>query len=60
MPLILTISFRLRTSAPVDARGMAILAVLLGDGSGPCYQRIAPDELTVALQDVTQWLETWH
>ena len=56
-PLILTICSQLRSSIPVDARGIAKLHDLLCDGCGPCYARIRPDALTVALQAVLQSLD---
>jgi len=57
LPLILAISGRLRSAEPVDARGIARLRGLLCDGGGPCYARIHPEALTIALQDASQWLD---
>jgi len=57
LPVILTLASRLRANDPLDARGIARLRALLGDGSGPCYMRIHPEALVVALEDVSQWLD---
>ena len=55
-PVILAIAARLRATAPVDARGMARLRLLLTDGAGPCYTPSGrPDALAVALQTVDRW-----
>ena len=56
MPALLTIAGRLRSSDPIDARGIARLNILLSDGSGPCYVRIRRNALTDALQEISQWL----
>ena len=57
-PVILAIAARLRATAPVDARGMARLRLLLTDGAGPCYTPSGrPDALAVALQTVDRWLD---
>jgi hypothetical protein len=57
-PVILAMVSRLRASAPVDARGMARLRLLLTDGTGPCYTPSGrPDALAVELQTVDQWLD---
>jgi hypothetical protein len=55
-PLILELAGRLRSSEPVDARGVARLKALLCDGSGPCYLQGSPDALTVALLDAARCL----
>jgi hypothetical protein len=54
---ILSIGARLRSGAPADCRGIAKLRVLLSDGAGPCYLPIHPAALTLALDDVSQWLD---
>ena len=57
-PVILAIAARLRATAPVDARGMARLRLLLTDGAGPCYTPSGrPDALAVELQTVDRWLD---
>jgi hypothetical protein len=56
-PVILAVASRLRSSAPVDARGVAQLRAVLGDGTGPCYVRSRPDTLTIALQNVSRSLD---
>jgi hypothetical protein len=57
-PVILAIAARLRASAPVDARGMAWLRLVLTDGTGPCYTPSGrPDALAVELQTVDRWLD---
>jgi hypothetical protein len=56
LPEIKAISARLRTAEPVDARGVAILRAVLGDGGGPCYARSHPAALTVRLQEVSRCL----
>jgi hypothetical protein len=57
VPEILATASRLRSGSPLDARGIASLRELLGDGGGPCYARVRPDALALALQDVFKWLE---
>jgi hypothetical protein len=57
LPEILSIAARLRSTSPVDARGIAALRRLLSDGGGPCYTRVHPGALTVALEDAAQWLD---
>lgn len=54
---LLGTAMRLRLRRPVDARGMAMLERLLSDGGGPCYARIRPDALKLALEEATGWLE---
>ena len=56
LPEIRAISGRLRTAEPVDARGVAMLRAVLGDGGGPCYVRSHPASLTVRLREVSRWL----
>ena len=56
MPALLTIAGRLRSSDPIDARGIARLNILLSDSSGPCYVRIQRNALTNALREISQWL----
>jgi hypothetical protein len=56
-PVILATACRLRSRAPVDARGVARLRALLCDGAGPCYSRGDPGALAVALETVSQWLD---
>ena len=48
---------KLRSGSPADCRGIATLRMLLSDGAGPCYTRIHPTALTLALDDVSQWLD---
>jgi hypothetical protein len=57
MPLILTLAPRLRSAEPVNARGIAQLSRLLSDGGGPCYVPARPEALTLALQQVSRWLD---
>jgi hypothetical protein len=57
MPLILTLASRLRSAEPVNARGIAQLSRLLSDGGGPCYVPAHPEALTLALQQVSEWLD---
>jgi hypothetical protein len=56
LPSLLTVAGQLRSAAPIDARGVARLSILLSDGSGPCYLRIRRNALTDALQEISQWL----
>jgi hypothetical protein len=56
-PLIDAIVLQLRSDAPLDARGVARLQLLITDGSGPCYVQRHPQALTAALQTAMQWLE---
>ena len=57
-PAILAIAARLRATAPVHARGMARLRLLLTDGTGPCYTPSGrADALAVELQTVDRWLD---
>jgi hypothetical protein len=54
---ILSISAKLRSRSPADPRGVAKLRMLLSDGASPIYVRIHPTALTLALDDVWQWLD---
>ncbi len=56
-PAILEIAARLRSPAPVEARGVARLHALLCDAAGPCYARIHRDALTIELETVSRWLD---
>jgi hypothetical protein len=56
LPEIRAISAWLRTAEPADARGVAILRAVLGDGGGPCYARSHPAALTVRLREVSRCL----
>ena len=57
LPVILATASRLRSCAPVDARGVARLRALLSNGAGRCYSRGDPVALTVALETISQWLD---
>jgi hypothetical protein len=64
-PLILGIAQRLEEHAPVDARGVAMIRELLGNGSSPIYapslNAAAPDgQLAHCLQQAADALETAH
>lgn len=48
---------RLLAPAPVDARGMAQVRLLLSDGSGPLFDRRRASELGLRLEAATQALE---
>jgi hypothetical protein len=56
MPALLTVAGRLRSSDPIDARGIARLNILLSNGNGPCYVKIRRNALTDALREISQWL----
>jgi hypothetical protein len=56
LPVLLSITGRLRSGNPIDARGIARLNRLLSDGNGPCYVRIERNALTDALQEISKWL----
>lgn len=56
-PLMLTLASRLRSNAPVDARGVASLKALLTDGSGALYADGDPTMLMRALQRTEDWLD---
>jgi hypothetical protein len=51
------IAARLRSGAPVEARGIAALQAVLTDGGGPCYSRAYPGALTARLEAVSRWLD---
>jgi hypothetical protein len=57
MPAMLALASRLRSSEPVDARGVAQLTSLLCDTAGPCYMRARPGALAVALEAIDRTLE---
>jgi len=42
---------RLLDGGPVTARGVALAAVLLSDGSGPLYRRATPDDLRARVRE---------
>ena len=56
-PLIVAVASLLRSTRPVDARGVARVVVLLTDGGGPCYVSSHPQALEGALQSASQWLD---
>jgi hypothetical protein len=56
-PLILTLASRLRSSAPVDPRGIAALKDLLTDGGGPVYTPGDPNTVKRHLEIIDQWLD---
>jgi hypothetical protein len=56
LPEIMAITSRLRSSEPIDARGVALLRALVTDGGGPCYLRSQPAALTEALREISPWL----
>ena len=56
-PLLLALASRLRSPEPVDVRGVAQLRELLSDGASPCFVRLYPEALTVALQEAALWLD---
>ncbi len=47
----------LSSPLPVPARGVAMASRLLGDGTGPLYNRNCPVSLSAALRSVTAQLE---
>lgn len=53
---IMAVTSRLRSSEPIDARGVALLRALVTDGGSPCYARHHPAALTKALQEIERWL----
>jgi len=57
LPTIMEIASRLRDGAPLNPRGLAALRVLLADGCGPCYTASRLDALTVAAEQVREWLD---
>ena len=56
LPEIMAISALLRSAEPIDARGVAMLRALLGDGGGPCFVRSHPTALTKRLREVSRCL----
>jgi hypothetical protein len=48
---------RLRDPAPVSARGMARVAILVTDGSGPLYYSVASSDLAEAVRCARDALE---
>jgi hypothetical protein len=56
LPEIMAISAFLRSAEPIDARGVAMLRALLGDGGGPCYVRSHAAALTKRLREVSRCL----
>jgi hypothetical protein len=56
-PAILRTAARLRSDAPIDARGVARIRALLSDGAGPCYVPSTPQALTAALETAERWLQ---
>ena len=54
---LLELADRLTTGVPVDARGVAMLRLLLIDGGGPIYHRPAANDLDPALAAVIAALE---
>jgi hypothetical protein len=51
------LALRLADSGPVDPRGMAILQVLLTDGTGPLYEPVGPGSLGSHLRAAAAALE---
>jgi hypothetical protein len=47
----------LSSRLPVSARGVAMAGLLLGDGTGPLYNRNCPVNLTASLREVTTHLD---
>jgi hypothetical protein len=56
-PLIVAIAVRLRSGAPVDARGIAYLRELLCNGDSPVYARAAAGALAAELRTVSEMLD---
>jgi len=56
-PLLLQVTKLLQSSAPVYARGVAMLEGLLGDGGGPLYRPIRRAELSSRLELIIAALE---
>ena len=56
-PVLTALESRLRGSAPVTARGVALLRVLLTDAASPLYQPSAPGELASRLRAAAAALE---
>lgn len=57
LPLILAIASRLRDGAPIGARGIAGLRLVITDGAGPCYRRVHRDALKDVLQAISRGLD---
>jgi hypothetical protein len=53
-PVIQATVAHLRSAAPVDPAMVARLKLLVGDRTGPCYRRSAPDALTTALRKISE------
>ena len=56
-PDIAALVARLRSDAPVAARGVALAALLLTDGTGPLYRRQAPQRLVTEIQAALRALD---
>jgi hypothetical protein len=56
-PLLLAVAVRLRSGAPVDARGVAYLRELLCNGDSPVYARSAAGALAAELRTVSEMLD---
>jgi hypothetical protein len=56
-PLLIQVWELLRSSAPVYARGVAMLRGLLGDGASPLYRPIARAELSHQLELIISALD---
>ena len=56
-PQLLQIAGRLRSGAPVQARGVAVLMRLLTDGSSPLYRGAGAAALPAALTDAANHLQ---
>jgi hypothetical protein len=59
LPVIFAIAARLRDGAPVDARGVARLRLVITDGAGPCYKPLHRNALKDALQAVSHRLDAY-
>jgi hypothetical protein len=57
-PLLFRAAARLRGAAPVDARGVAQLRLLLCDGTGPCFVNATPRALATAVAAALESTET--
>ena len=58
-PLLLELSERL-TEGPVSIQGLALVSLLLGDGSSPLYHKDAASPLSVAAAEALVVLERGH
>jgi hypothetical protein len=56
-PTLLLLSARLRSSAPLSARGVALLRDLLTDGGGPLYRPSAPTALANKVRAIDELLD---